>query len=127
MEATRSRHWFCLVAAILLEAGGTTLMKLSQGWAFPHAALLGLGLMWAAICLSYYLLALSATGLPVGVAFAFWEGLGLTLITLASVFILGESLGPRRLAGIACVLAGALLVHRGTAHGAEEDGVRNGP
>lgn len=117
MEQTRPYHWYCLFGAIILEAGGTTLMKLSQGWSFAHAALLGLILMWAAICLSYYLLALSTTGLPVGVAFACWEGFGLTLITLSSVFILDEGLSLKRLLGLFCVLTGALLVHRGTGHG----------
>lgn len=117
MEQTRPYHWYCLFGAIILEAGGTTLMKLSQGWSFAHAALLGLALMWTAICLSYYLLALSTTGLPVGVAFACWEGFGLTLITLSSVFILDETLSLKRLLGLFCVLTGALLVHRGTGHG----------
>ena len=124
MEQTRPYHWYCLLGAIVLEAGGTTLMKLSQGWGFAHAALLGLVLMWAAICLSYYLLALSTTGLPVGVAFACWEGLGLTLITLSSVFILDEGLSLKRLLGLFCALAGALLVHRGTGHGDEPAAAR---
>lgn len=124
MEQTRPYHWYCLLGAIVLEAGGTTLMKLSQGWGFAHAALLGLALMWAAICLSYYLLALSTTGLPVGVAFACWEGLGLTLITLSSVFILDEALSLKRLLGLFCVLTGALLVHRGTGHGDDTGATR---
>ena len=53
----------------------------------------------------------------VGVAFAFWEGLGLTLITLCSVVLLGESMTVKRALGLVCVLAGALLVHHGTGHG----------
>ena len=105
MNPTRPYHWLCLLAAIVFEVAGTTVMKLSFGWSFAHAALAGLVLMWIAIGLSYYSLAKATTGLPVGVAFAFWEALGLALITPFSL---------QRLAGLLCALSGALLVHHGT-------------
>lgn len=89
-------------------------MKMSQTWASPHA---GLVLMWLAIGVSYYLLAISTTGLPVGVAYAFWEGFGLVLVTLSSIFILGEEVSLKRILGLSCVLVGAWLVHKGTGHG----------
>ena len=104
MNPTRPYHWLCLLAAIVFEVAGTTVMKLSFGWSFAHAALAGLVLMWIAIGLSYYSLAKATTGLPVGVAFAFWEALGLALITLSSIYILDEPFS----------LSGALLVHHGT-------------
>lgn len=118
MCATKPYHWLCLAAAILLEVAGSTVMKLSQGWQFAYANAVGLGCMWGAVGLSYYLLAKAITGLPVGVGFAFWEGLGLTCITLCGVLLLGETLNARRVLGLACVLTGALLVHHGTESGA---------
>lgn len=119
MLETKPYHWLCLMGAIIFEVVGTTVMKMAQGWGFAHAAILGLVLMWLAIALSYYMLAKATTGLPVGVAFAFWEGLGLTFITICSVLLLGESMTVTRALGLVCVLAGALLVHHGTGHGKE--------
>ncbi len=95
-------------------------MKLAQGWIFPHAQMLGLVVMWIAIGMSYVFLSKAVTGIPVGVTFAFWEGLGLTCITLGSVLFLNEALTLRRALGLACVLSGALLVNYGTGHGTGE-------
>ena len=117
MLTTKPYHWYCLLASIALEVGGTLVMKLSQGWAFAHAQMLGLAVMWAAIALSYLFLSRAVTGIPVGVTFAFWEGLGLTCITIGSILFLDEALTMRRALGLVCVLAGALLVNQGTDHG----------
>lgn len=117
MVQTRPYHWYCLFGAIILEVAGSTVMKISQSWGFAHAALLGLVLMWAAIGISYYLLSISTTGLPVGVAYAFWESFGLTLVTISSIFILKEPMGFKRMLGLLCILLGAYLIHRGTGHG----------
>lgn len=119
MVTTKSKHWYCLFASIGMEVGGTSIMKLSQGWTFPHAQLLGLVIMWAAIGLSYICLSRAIAGIPVGVSFACWEGLGLTSITLCGALFLGEPLTLRRALGLACVLGGALLVNHGTERGTE--------
>lgn len=89
-------------------------MKASQqpDWLLGPDA--GLVAMFFMIGLSYYCLSLSVTGLPVGVAFAFWEGLGLTLITLVSVWAFGEAMNLPRFVALLAVLGGALLVHHGT-------------
>ncbi len=118
MTVSHLKYWFFLFCAIALEVAGTSVMKISQngtGWLGPGA---GLVLMFALIALSYYCLSLAAMGLPIGVAYAFWEGLGLTLITLVSVFLLGEAMNLRRFLALAAILAGALLIHHGTTAGA---------
>ena len=115
----RIYHWLCLTGAIVAEVGGTVLMKASQSWAYPYAAESGIAMMLCLIAVSYYLLALATTALPVGVAFACWEGLGLSLITLSSVFVLGEHMSLTRFLALGCVVGGVMLIHRGTAHGPE--------
>ncbi len=110
------RHWLALALAILLETGGTSVLKFSHAWTFPHAEFLGLSVMLAAVCLSYYCLAKATTGLPVGVAFAFWEACGLSLIAIMGFCFFHEEPTPQRILGLLCALAGAMLVNLGTAH-----------
>lgn len=106
-------YWSCLLASIVFEVAGTSVMKLSQeSW-----PVLGMGCMYLLLGLSYFFLARAVVKLPVGVAYAFWEGLGLTLITIVSVLLLGERLDATRLAALCMVLAGTLLVHHGTEGG----------
>lgn len=108
------KHWIYLIIAILLEVIGTSVMKLSQLGTWIFEPNIGYLLMLICIGLSYYMLALTATGLPIGVAYAFWEGLGLILITLISIFVIDEKMTITRLISLFAVLSGAILIHHGT-------------
>lgn len=106
-------YWLCLAASIVLEVAGTSVMKISQAsWPF-----MGLGLMYLLLGLSYFFMAKAIIKLPLGVAYAFWEGFGLLLITLVSALVLSERLDAQRLLALAMVFCGTLLVHRGTESG----------
>lgn len=114
--------WLFLSGSIIFEVAGTSIMKLSQT-AWP---LLGMGSMYALLALSYYCLAKAVTTIPIGVAYAFWEGFGLLLITLVSVLFLGEHISALRACGLLLILGGTLLVHHGTEASHEEPAVKGG-
>ena len=71
------RSWIYLLLAIGAEVIGTTSMKLAA----THAPVAGLLLMYGMIGLSYFFLALAVKRVPVGVAYALWEGLSLIHIS----------------------------------------------
>ena len=104
------RSWIYLFIAIVAEVIGTTSMKFSA----THSPLLGHALMYAMIGLSYGFLALAVKRVPLGVAYALWEGIGIVLITLVSVTWLGESIGLLKALGLGVMIAGILLIKSGT-------------
>lgn len=114
----RRRCWLWLLLAILFEVLGTSVMKLSQSGDWFLSPKQGLGLMFILIASSYASLGLAVRLIPVGVAYALWEGLGLAFIALVSVFLVGESLGPARALALGLIILGAVLVNQGTGHGA---------
>lgn len=119
-EGSNLKYWMFLMAAIVLEVGGSTVMKFSQD--LPgYWSQAGYVLMLTCIGWSYYFLALSTLRLPVGVAFACWEGIGLTLITGCSVLVLGEEFTLMRALALAAILTGVMLIHQGTEHGDETE------
>lgn len=90
------RSWIYLLLAIGTEVIGTTSMKLAA----THAPVAGMLLMYGMIGLSYFFLALAVKRVPVGVAYALWEGIGIVLITAVSVAWLGESIGLYKAVGL---------------------------
>jgi spermidine export protein MdtJ len=107
-------HWLCLSGAVLLEVSATSIMKISQN---SSRAVAGMGAMYVLLGFSYFFLAKALLRIPVGVAFAFWEGIGLVLITLVSFFLVGEHFDQTRIFALGMIFAGVLLIHHGTESG----------
>lgn len=105
------RYWLFMAAAIVTEVIGTLAMKYGSHHA-AHST--GLAVMYVMLVLSYTSLALAVKRIPLAVAYGAWESLGLVLITLCSAWLFGETLNVAKLAAIALIIAGILLLERGT-------------
>lgn len=101
--------WFFLMLAIATEVAGLTVMKAASA----SGAYVGHAVMYASVALSYVFLARAVKSIPVGVAYAIWEGSGVALITLVSVFVFGYMLTGREMLGLSMAVVGILLVNAG--------------
>ncbi|MCA1493922.1 QacE family quaternary ammonium compound efflux SMR transporter [Ensifer sp. NBAIM29] len=99
--------WFFLILAIGTEIAGLTAMKAAGGAYVGHAV------MYGSIALSYVFLAMAVKTIPVGVAYAIWEGSGVALITLVSIMVFDHVLTGREMLGLSMAVAGILLVNAG--------------
>ncbi|MEE9607590.1 MAG: multidrug efflux SMR transporter [Myxococcota bacterium] len=105
--------WTYLFAAIVLEVGGTTAMKLSEGFARPGASLA----MFALYGLSFACLAFALKEIDLGLAYAVWAGLGTALVALVGFVYFGESITAPKLASLALIVGGVVGLNlSGSAH-----------
>ena len=104
--------WVYLFVAIFLEALGTTMMKLSRGF----AEILPTILMFVFYGLDMLPYSLSLRKIDVSVAYAIWSGLGTVLITAIGIFIFQEEPSLFKIISITLIIAGVLgleLSHSG--------------
>ena len=103
------RYWLFLLAAILSEIAGTTSLK-----AFDeiHSGNAGLVATSVFIALSYYLLSKAVLRIPLGVAYACWEAVGLALVAVTSFFLFHEPMPPLKIIGILCIMIGLIWLHQ---------------
>lgn len=101
--------WFFLALAIATEVAGLTAMKAASA----NGSYIGHVVMYVSIALSYVFLAKAVKTISVGVAYAIWEGSGVAIITLVSVFVFGHVLTSREMLGLSMAVAGILLVNAG--------------
>ncbi|MFD8587048.1 DMT family transporter [Streptomyces californicus] len=101
-----------LAAAIAAEVAGTTAMKYSEGFTrlWPSLGTL-LGYL-----IAFTLLAQTLKTLSVGTAYAIWAGAGTAAVALISILFLGESGSLVKIAGIALIVAGVVVLNLGGAH-----------
>lgn len=99
-----SLGWTLLALAIALELSGTLLMKVSDGFTRLWPSVL----MFVCYGASFTLLNFSVKHIPLGVAYAIWSGVGITLIGIAGHFLFGERLKLGSLVWMGFILIGIM-------------------
>jgi small multidrug resistance pump len=100
-------HWFYLAFAIVSEVIGTAALKAADGFSRTGPTLIvvvGYGI-------SFYCLSIVLRSLPVGVAYAIWSGVGITLITLAGWLLYGQTPDAPAIVGMALIVAGVVVLN----------------
>ena len=103
-----------LALAIIGEVIATTFIKFTIGdrqvwWAYPIVAV---GYVFAFVMLSFTL----SRGVPLGIAYALWAGIGVVLVAVISWLFFHESLTWMQIAGMVLVIAGVMLLELGARH-----------
>ena len=98
--------WVILVLAGLFEAGMVLGLNFSEGF----TKLWGSLLMVVSGGISFYLLSVVMQTIPAGTAYAVWTAIGASVAVLLGILFLGEPANLLRLAGIAVVLGGVLML-----------------
>ncbi|WP_109127361.1 SMR family transporter [Dyella sp. C11] len=111
------RYWLFMAAAIVTEVAGTLAMKFGT---YHGSRTAGMAVMYVMLVLSYTCLAMAVKRIPLAVAYGAWESLGLVLITLCSAWLFAEDLRPVKLVAIALIIAGIVLLERGTDEAPQE-------
>ncbi|HVF02805.1 MAG TPA: multidrug efflux SMR transporter [Rubrobacteraceae bacterium] len=98
--------WILLFVAGLFEAGMVVGLDSSEGFTRLWPSLLTL----VSGGISFFLLSVAMQSIPAGTAYAVWTAIGTSIVVLLGILFLGEPANLLRLAGIAVVLGGVLIL-----------------
>ena len=99
-------HWLFLGVAIVAEVIATSALKASESFArLPSLLVVVVG-----YGVAFYFLSLTLRTIPVGVAYAIWSGVGVTLITLTGWLVFQQALDTPALVGMALIVAGVVVL-----------------
>jgi small multidrug resistance pump len=102
-----------LAAAIVSEVVATSFLKYASGprnvwWAY---LIVGVGYVLSFVLLSITL----RTGVPLGIAYAVWAGVGVVAVAVISWIVFHESLTWQQIVGMVLVIGGVGLLELGAA------------
>ena len=102
--------WILLLLAAFLEVGWAIGLKYTHGFTRLWPS------VWTALsmALSMLLLAWAARSLAIGTAYAVWTGIGAAGTALLGVYLFNEPFTVARMAGVALIVSGVLLLKAGS-------------
>ncbi|MGI5453826.1 DMT family transporter [Streptomyces sp. CA-249302] len=104
--------YLLLGTAIAAEVGATTAMKYSEGFSRLVPTLLTV----FGYVVSFFLLAQTLKTISVGTAYAIWSGIGTAAIATIGLLFFGEGLSAAKIAGMALIIVGVVVLNLGGAH-----------
>jgi small multidrug resistance pump len=96
-----------LLTAVVFETIGTSALQASEQFTRPRPVIITL----ACYGITFYFLSLALRGMPVGVAYAIWSGLGIILIALIGLIWFGQKLDTAALVGLGLIVAGVAVIN----------------
>jgi multidrug transporter EmrE-like cation transporter len=101
-----------LMLAIATEVGATAALPRTESFT---------NLVWTPVVLlgyavSIWLLALVVREMPVSIAYAIWSGMGTALIAVIGIVLLGESWDVAKVAALAMIVVGVVVLNLHGAH-----------
>lgn len=105
--------WLLLIGAILAEVTATVSLRFSEGFTrLVPSVITAVGYGIAFLLLAQTL----KQGMPVGVAYAIWSAVGVSLVAIIGALFLGETLTWVQVAGVLLIIGGVLAIETGGAH-----------
>jgi len=100
-------HYFHLILAVFAETIGTTALQASHQFTRPGPSIV----VVIAYAVSFYLLSLALSVMPVGLVYAIWSGIGIIFIALIGLVVFGQRLDLPAILGLGMIVAGILVIH----------------
>ena len=96
-----------LTIAIIAEVIATSALKSVEGFSkLGPSALVVIG-----YGVAFYFLSMTLKAIPVGIAYAIWSGLGITLISIVGYFFYKQNLDFPAILGLLLILAGVVVIN----------------
>lgn len=99
--------WLYLAIAIVAEVVATSALRGADGFTRPAPSVV----VVVGYAVAFYCLSLALRGIPVGVAYAVWSGVGIVLVSVIAWLLYGQALDAAAWTGIGLILAGVLVLN----------------
>jgi small multidrug resistance pump len=108
-------QWLYLGTAIVAEVIATSVLKAAEGFTRLIPSLVVL----TGYATAFYFLSLTLRTLPLGIAYAIWSAVGITLVSVIGWLLYRQSLDAPAIIGIGLIVAGVVVINgfsRSVAH-----------
>ncbi|MCM3002720.1 DMT family transporter [Priestia koreensis] len=99
--------YFTLALAIVAEVFGSSMLKASNGFS-RVLPIVGIA---AGYAIAFYSLSIALKGLPLGMVYATWSGVGTILTVLTGILFFQETINQKGALGIFILLVGITLLN----------------